>query len=445
MMKAYEKYRETENELLVKIPNHWQIVKLKYIVSCNDDVISVQPTDDYQINYIEIGDVSLQKGIFNSSVQNIQEAPSRARRVIKKNDVIISTVRTYLKAISMVSEPFDGYIASTGFAVLRAKEVHHNFLNYLVQNETFIEEIISKSVGASYPAITSNNLLNIVVPLPSPSEQSKIAQYLDYQTSLIDQLIQQKEKLVALLKEKRQSVINEAVTKGLNPNVPMKDSGIEWLGEVPEEWTKGKLKHFCKFIYDGTHGSYQRVEAGYRLLSVRNIVNGKFVFRDDDSKVSESDFLEISSKFKIVPDDLQLAIVGATLGKVAIVELLAEEFVTQRSLATIRVKSSRVFPKYLLYFLQSTSFQSFLWRNSSFSAQPGVYLGTIQNCDLAIPQLPEQSFIVKYLVDREVFFENLISKIDSQVILLKEYRQSIISEAVTGKVDVRHWQPPTQN
>jgi type I restriction enzyme S subunit len=292
--------------------------------------------------------------------------------------------------------------------------------------------------------IMNNEMASIYCLIPPIQEQIKIAQYLDHQTAIIDQLIQQKEKLIELLKEKRQAVINEAVTKGLNPNAKMKDSGIEWLGEVPEEWLLTKMKFGCQFIFDGTHGSFSRVDEGYRLLSVRNIIDSKFTFRDDDSRISEKDYKEISTKFEILEDDIQLAIVGATLGKVAIVEKISEPFVTQRSLASIRANSKKCLPKYLFYFLSSNSFQSYLWLSTSFSAQPGVYLGTIQKCTLPLPIIKEQEKIVTYLELEISSIQELLDKINIQIDKLKEYRQSIISEAVTGKIDVRDWVPNKQ-
>ena len=289
--------------------------------------------------------------------------------------------------------------------------------------------------------IMNNEMAAIYCLAPAIQEQTQIARYLDYQTSIIDELIKKKEKLIELLKEKRQAIINEAVTKGINQNVKMKDSGIEWLGEVPEGWLITKMKFACEFVLDGTHGSFARVDEGYRLLSVRNIINGKFTFREDDSRVSEKDYLEIASKFDIKENDIQLAIVGATLGKVAIVEKLSERFVTQRSLSTIRTNENKCLPKYLFYFLSSSSFQSYLWLCASYSAQPGVYLGTIQKCTLPIPSISEQADIISFLQNRFSSIEKLLIKINTQIEKLKEYRQSLISEAVTGKIDVREWKP----
>ena len=153
-MKPYEKYKASgvdggDHRWIGEIPEHWQFIKLKQLVSCNDETLTIRETDDFFINYIEIGDVNLEKGVDNYSNVHIQEAPSRARRIVRANDIIISTVRTYLKAIAKVPEEYNGFIASTGFAVLRAKAIDYNYLNFVVQNEDFINEVISLSVLAT--------------------------------------------------------------------------------------------------------------------------------------------------------------------------------------------------------------------------------------------------------------------------------------------------------
>ena len=192
----------------------------------------------------------------------------------------------------------------------------------------------------------------------------------------------------------------------------------------------------CNFILDGTHGSYPRVDKGYRLLSVRNIINDEFVFRDDDSNVSYKHFKEISSKFKIVEGDIQLAIVGATLGKVAVVKRLEEDVVTQRSLATIRVNSELMNNSFVANFLRSKSYGAYLWSNTSFSAQPGVYLNTIQNSYIPLAPKSEQDLIDKYIDDESKKLNGVIENTQTTIDKLREYKTTLINSAVTGKIKV---------
>ncbi|SFE50806.1 restriction endonuclease subunit S [Thermophagus xiamenensis] len=199
-------------EWLGKIPEHWETKKLKRVVTCNDETLSENIDDEQVINYIEIGNVSLEKGIEQYETLIFSEAPSRARRIVRKNDVIISTVRTYLKAIAQIDVIHDGFIASTGFAVLRPKKVLSSFLGAVVCCENFIDEVISRSVGVSYPAINASDLINIEIPFPSQKEQDDIALFIEENTKHIDIAIEKIIESIEKLKLYRQSLISEAVT-----------------------------------------------------------------------------------------------------------------------------------------------------------------------------------------------------------------------------------------
>ena len=308
---------------------------------------------------------------------------------------------------------------------------------WLLVSETFISFYDYNKSGSTIQHLYQNVFNEFKFPLPPLEEQTQIANYLNQKTTELDTLIANKEQLIKLLEEERTAMINQAVTKGLDPNVPMKDSGIDWLGEIPEHWTFSKMKFICDFILDGTHGTHQRVDEGYRLLSVRNIINGEFKFRDDDSRVAVADYEAISSRFKIQSNDIQLAIVGATLGKVALINEITEDFVTQRSLATIRTLDSICNAYFLFFYIKSVSFQSYLWLNTGFSAQPGVYLGTLNNCSVPLPSLLEQNEIVNYIKNNEKRLDNLLDMASQEINLLKEYKTALIGEVVTGKVDVR--------
>lgn len=209
-MKKYDSYKESSIEWLTEIPSHWKQEKLKYIVSCNDDVLE-ESTDPAQIiDYVEISDVNSIEGITNSTKYKFRDAPSRARRITKIGDVIISTVRTYLKAIASIKK--DNLIVSTGFAVLRPRKVDSNFISYALQNELFLGEVVSQSTGVSYPAINSTDLVEIRIPVPPTTEQQIIAKYLDEKVSKIDKTITELQTQIEDLKALKSSLITEAVT-----------------------------------------------------------------------------------------------------------------------------------------------------------------------------------------------------------------------------------------
>ena len=189
----------------------WQMRRLKTIVSCNDDTLSEDTPPERLIEYVEISDVTETQGIFNSTTYVFKDAPSRARRITRKDDVIVSTVRTYLKAIATVDR--DGLIVSTGFAVLRAKpEVNSRFLSYAVKSETLKDDIIRNSIGVSYPAINATDLIKLSIPLPPLPVQREIVAYLDEKCAAIDGAIANKRKSIEELSTLKSRIIADAVT-----------------------------------------------------------------------------------------------------------------------------------------------------------------------------------------------------------------------------------------
>ncbi|WP_036146045.1 restriction endonuclease subunit S [Maribacter sp. Hel_I_7] len=197
---------------LGEIPEHWEVKPLKYLVESNKESLSEQTADDLEINYIEIGNVSTSDGIQEYTSYKFKNAPSRARRIISKGDVIVSTVRTYLKAIASIDEEFDGFIASTGFAVLTPKLIVSEYLGYLVRDEGFIGEIISLSKGVSYPSITTQDLNNIKIALPSKEEQINIAESIKNKFYKIENTTLLISNEISLLKEYKTTLISDVVT-----------------------------------------------------------------------------------------------------------------------------------------------------------------------------------------------------------------------------------------
>ena len=256
---AYPAYLDSGVEWLGPIPEGWSVKPLWAMTTCNDDVLSDSTPSDYMIDYIEISDVDAVAGVRGRSELEFSAAPSRARRRVRDGDVIVSTVRTYLRAIAALESPSANTVVSTGFAVMRPRAVHAGYLAHLFRAEFLVNQIIARSVGVSYPAINASEISHLNVPVPSPDEQTAIAAFLDHETAKIDALVVEQERLIALLKEKRQAVISHAVTKGLDPNAPMKDSGVEWLGQVPAHW---EVKALNRVVRDGSSITYGIVQAG---------------------------------------------------------------------------------------------------------------------------------------------------------------------------------------
>lgn len=434
-MKQYETYKDSGIEWLGKIPSHWKEEKLKHFTSCNDDVLAEDTPEDYEIDYVEISDVDSISGIKNHTRYFFKDAPSRARRITKKDDVIVSTVRTYLKAIAPVTK--DGLIVSTGFAVIRPRNVNPSFLSYSLLSDGFIGEVISKSVGVSYPAINATDLMEISLPLPSLEEQENIASFLNLKIGQIDAVIAEKEQMLEDLKAYRSAIISEAVTKGLNKNVEMKDSGIEWLGTIPSMWECSSLKHFLSQpLQYGANESAESTNPDWpryiRITDIDEYGN----LRDETFKSLDPDK---AKDYLLEKGDVLFARSGATVGKTYIFN---EDYAACFAGYLIKAKcGKKLLPQFL--FLYTNTLQYDNWKNSVFIQ------ATIQNIGadkysllpIVVPSIEEQQKIIEYVNTKLGKLDRVLADIHSQIDDLKAYKSSIITEAVTGKVDLRGWKP----
>ena len=197
---AYKKYRQTRCAWLNEIPEHWGIKRLKNVASHNDEALDERTDPDLGIEYVDISSVSLIKGIEKTESMLFEKAPSRARRKVKHGDIIISTVRTYLKAIAPICKPQENMVVSTGFAVVRPKEnLFSGFAGYLLQSNGFVGDVVANSTGVSYPAINASDLVRIPVVEPPLEEQKTITRFLDFKTAQIDALIEKKKNLLGMV------------------------------------------------------------------------------------------------------------------------------------------------------------------------------------------------------------------------------------------------------
>lgn len=199
-------------EWLWVIPEHWEVKRLKYVASINDEVLTEKTDEEYEIEYVEISGVKSGIGIVETSSYKFKDAPSRARRIVKDGDVLVSTVRTYLKSIAKVDNPPENLIASTGFAVVRPRKVDSDYTGYLFYSEPLIGEIISLSTGISYPAINSSQIGDIKIPIPPIVEQKEIASFIESKLLVLNKHRSKTEKLIELLTEYRTALISEVVT-----------------------------------------------------------------------------------------------------------------------------------------------------------------------------------------------------------------------------------------
>ena len=211
--KPYPFYKDSGIEWLGEIPAHWNVKRLKRLATINDEVLPETTDPDFEISYVDIGSIDSTDGITHRETYVFANAPSRARRIVRQGDVIVSTVRTYLRAIAPIVYPEPNLIVSTGFAVIRPRTgLTTRFSAYALESPYFVERVVAHSVGVSYPAINASELGTFPIAVPPEVEQCTIADFLDRETAKIDALIAKIEEAIKLLKEYRTALIAAAVT-----------------------------------------------------------------------------------------------------------------------------------------------------------------------------------------------------------------------------------------
>lgn len=402
---------------------------LKSVTRLNPESLSETTNPDFRFDYIDIGSVVYGKGITTKQAVTFSDAPSRARKLVRENDLIISTVRTYLRAIARIGREDDRNIASTGFAVCRpVSSVDPTFLFYAVHSQPFIEEVVARSTGISYPAINPSTLGDIKLPVPSKDEQVAIARFLDRETGLIDGLIEKKTRFIALLKEKRAAVITHAVTKGIDPDAPMKDSGVDWLGRVPAHW---------------------------------DVVPPTALFTESKERAREGDqMLSATQKYGVIPlaeyealeqRQVTMAVVNLNMRKHVevgdfVISMRSMDGGLERARAVGSVRSSysvlkpgaEVEGRFYGALMKSSLYIQALRLTSNFIRDgQDLNFGHVRKVKLPKPDLREQAAIANHIEAETARIDGLITMTERSIDLLREKRSALITAAVTGKIDVR--------
>ena len=298
-----------------------------------------------------------------------------------------------------------------------------------------ISDLTSASQDTGVPGLSRDFVYNVKLPRPTPEEQSAIAAFLDRQTAKIDALVAEQEKLIALLAEKRQAVISHAVTKGLNPAAPLKDSGIEWLGEVPEHWEFKRFKDVCEEIVDCKNRTPDEHEnGGYFVVRTSCVRDGKFDAAPG-YYTDEKNFREWTAKGLPQSGDV-LFTREAPTGEAC----LAPEnipFCLGQRMMYLRPNSSQMSSDFLLYIIYGPMVRNYIDSKSKGSTVGHLRVGEVGELPAPVPPKNEQVEIVRALGKLEAKFDNLTAEARRAIDLLKEHRSALISAAVTGKIDVR--------
>jgi type I restriction enzyme S subunit len=407
-MKRYDQYKNTGIEWIGNIPNYWEYTRLKYLSYIKT---GYTPSKDEKENYCDDGIVwakpdNLNEYLpVNESKERISEVGLKQQNIIPKGSVLVCCIGSIGK-----------------FGIAGCDLVTNQQINSIVFNQRiapcFGKYLIGASVnehdrnanGNVVKILNTENQKQISFPIPPSSEQTTIADYLDRKTAMIDQLIEDKKRLIELYEEEKAAVINQAVTKGLDPCVPMKDSGIEWLGEIPEHWEVMKLKNLASLKSGNNIVSEQIKETGDYPVFGGNGLRGYF-----------NDFTHEGNYILIGRQGAYCGNIKYTSGK-----FWASEH------AVILTSLSKYEMVYLGELLRAMNLNQY----SVSAAQPGLAVEAIKNLKIPFPSYKEQSVIVKFIETECTRIEVKKANAQRLIDLLTEYRTALISEVVTGKIKV---------
>ena len=433
--KQYPSYKPSGVEWLGDVPEHWQIVRTKDIFNHRKEEAL---EDDEIVTAFRDGQVTLRKNRRTDGFTN--SIKEHGYQHINNGDLVIHEMDAFAGAIG-VSDSSGKSTPVYTVCYAKNENINHHFYSHFFRTmaKTGFINSLAKGIRVRSTEFRWNESRNVYLAEPPKADQEKIVSFLDTETARIDNLIAKQEKLIELLEEQRKSIISHAVTKGLNPNAPMKDSGVEWLGEVPEHWMTPSSKHLLEIpITDGPHETPNFVDDGIPFISAEAISKGKIDFDKKRGYITPELNAIYSKKYSPKVEDIYMVKSGATTGKVAMVET-TETFNIWSPLAVFRCNKNKVLPKFLLAVFNSSHFYDALVLNWSYGTQQNIGMGVLSNIEIPCPPLKEQAEIIQHLDVQNTKFDKLIGTQSQLIEKLKEYRSSIISHAVTGKIDVREF------
>ena len=431
-MKKYPVYKDSGVEWIEEIPEQWSIIRADAIFDLKKNLIKKDDLNSHSVFHYSIPAVQE----FGTGLIEEGQSIDSDKFIVDGDEILFSKLNPRKETITITEKKEILSVASTEFLVLQPKAIYLKFGYYLFKSNTVKERISStvQSATKSHQRANPSDIFKLWIQTPSIPEQYKIATYLDHKTRQIDELITIKQKLIELLKEERTALINCTVSKGLNLNVPMKDSGIEGLGEIPEHWVCNKLKSLGLIRY-GLGQPPKSMENGLPLIRATNIQRGEIVKKD--MLYVNPDELPMGKNPILKKGEIIVVRSGAYTGDSAIIPAEYEGAVAGYDMVFTPVKS---YPEFISFcFLSNYVLKNQLIPSSSRAAQPHLNAEELGSTIIACPPHKEQVIISTYLLNKQEKFEATVMKIQKEIELLSEYKTSLINEAVTGKIDVRDY------
>lgn len=430
-MKGYSVYKESGYDWTGNIPEHWNMVQFKFAAP--------RKTEQTE-NVKEFGLQIALENIESKTGRLIQNGSFEGLGYIfRKGDVLFNKLRPYL--CKVVIAPESG-VAVSDLLVLRPSVfVDKRYLFYRMLESNFISVVNGSTYGAKMPRASWDFIGNLKTPIPPIPEQQAIADFLDRKTAQIDTLIAKKQRQVDLLQEKRTALINQVVTKGLNPVSSLKYSGFDWLGEIPSHWEVLPLKYLLRDGNDGIKigpfGSSLKLEIikaeGYKVYGQGNVINDDFIL--GNRYIDENKFFEMCV-YELFPGDVVITMMGTT-GKSKVVPEGIKRGIIDSHLIRIRVNPLTC-AEFISWLINDSHYISTQVKmNGKGSIMEGLNSLIVKSLIIALPPLSEQKMIIHRLNQESTNVDKAIQKLQVEIELLQEYRTATIFNAVTGKIDVQ--------
>lgn len=439
-MKRYPEYKDSGIPWMAEVPEHWKTAKLKHVVRFFGGGTPDKSNLDYWTGTIPwVSPKDMKSDHIDDAEDHISEdaVAGSSTKMVDTGAVLMVVRSGILKhTIPVAINRVPVALNQDMKALVPDDELVPNYLRYLIKGEQDNLLLEWRKQGATVESVEQDYVADTVIPLPPVVEQQFISDYLDRKTQEIDDLIQKKQRLIDLLKEQRTAVINRAVTKGLDPNVPMKDSGVEWLGEVPAHWSVTRLK-FC--VRPGTSISYgivqpgEHIDGGIPFVQTTNMSTGDLSI--GSLQRTSAEIAKSYPRTRLEENDIILGI-RASVGEAHIVPRSLVGANVSRGIARI-APSQFIRSEFLYWYLNSKNarrYWSLVQHGSTFEQVP---IMAVKELPVLLPSIEEQDAIVRELDEKTADIDTIIQREAGLIDRLKEFRTSLISEVVTGKIDVR--------
>ena len=446
---SYEEYSDHEVRWLGHLPSHWETRRLGNVVEMrvsNVDKHSREEESPVRLcNYVDVyKNDRISQGMPFMRATASREEVERFR--LQRDDVLItkdSETWDDIGVPALVTEPADDLISGYHLALLRPKEnILGPFLFMALQSRGVGYQFHIAANGVTRYGLTHNGIRSVMLPGPPLDEQAAIVRYLDDAEQRIRAYVSAKERLIALLEEKRQAVIHQAVTKGLDPNVKLKPSGVEWLGDVPEHWAVLTLGQIAASFRTGPFGSMLHqsdyVEGGIPVINPVHMRGGEIV--EDPSRTVSAAVADRLSSYRLGLHDLVFSRRGE-LGRCALVRGRETSWLCGTGSIRVRIVYGYMEPEFLIQALQAQWVGEYLSLVSVGATMANLNTAILKGVPVPVPPIQEQRDLLAFIGQRRRSIDEVIAHTRRQIELMEEYRTRLIADVVTGKIDVREAKP----